>query len=440
MDKIITDKTLTNHRHLFSEAKRYIPGGVNSPVRSFKAVGGCPVFIKRAEGSYLIDEEENKYLDYCLSWGVLILGHANFSVINSLKRKAEKGTSFGTVTKEEVELAKMIVEAVPSIEQVRLTNSGTEAVMGAVRLARAFTNRNKIIKFSGSYHGHADYFLIKSGSGQASFKVPSSSGVPKEFIKHTIVVPYNNIKRLETVMKENQRDLAGVIVEPVMANCGVILPQEGFLEKIRELCYKYKSLLIFDEVITGFRISYGGAQELFRIKPDLTCLGKIIGGGMPVGAFGGKRKIMKLLAPEGKVYQAGTLSGNPLSVCCGINTLKILKEKNPYESLRKKTSKLCEGIKIIAKKHKLKVKVNYIGSLFSVFFTDREVNNYQKAQLQDAKLFKRFFHNLLNKGIYICPSPFEANFLSTSHTTRDIEFTLKKIDEIFKNSRLFKED
>ena len=420
---------------LFNEAKRYIPGGVNSPVRSFSSVGGYPVFVNRASGSKLYGECDGEFIDYCLSWGALILGHVHPKVTKSLKQAIKDGTSFGTATKLEIELAKLITEAVPSIEQVRLTNSGTEAVMGAVRLARAHTKKNKIIKFEGSYHGHADYLLVKSGSGQATLGIPDSLGVPKDFTKHTIVLPYNDIKKVEETVKKHQEDLAAIIVEPISANCGVILPRFGFLQGLRMIADKYNIVLIFDEVISGFRISYGGAQKLFGIKPDLTCLGKIIGGGLPVGAFGGKKKIMKLLAPLGSVYQAGTLSGNPISVAAGITTLNILKNDSLYAALDQKTEALCEAIKAKAKEYEIKLKINYLGSIFSIFFTDHDIIDYQTAKTQDVGLFKRFFHGLLKEGIYFSPSGFEANFLSTTHSAHDIEKTLKAVEKILKNIR-----
>ncbi|MFH1655794.1 MAG: glutamate-1-semialdehyde 2,1-aminomutase [Candidatus Omnitrophota bacterium] len=415
---------------LFDEAKRYIPGGVNSPVRSFKSVGGYPVFVNRASGSKFYGECGREFIDYCLSWGVLILGHAHPEVIESLEQAVKGGTSFGTATKLEIELAKLITEAVSSIEQVRLTSSGTEAVMSAIRLSRAHTKKNKIIKFEGSYHGHADYLLVKSGSGQATLGMPDSLGVPKDFTKHTIVLPYNDIKKVEETVKRYQKDLAAIIVEPVAANCGVILPRFGFLQGLRMIADKYKIVLIFDEVITGFRLSYGGAQKLFGIKPDLTCLGKIIGGGLPVGAFGGKKKIMQLLAPLGDVYQAGTLSGNPISVTAAIATIKFLKENNPYEALEKKTEELCEAIKTKAQKYKIRLKVNHLGSMFSIFFTDENIIDYKSAKTQDVGMFKKFFHGLLKEGIYFSPSGFEANFLSTAHNAEDIEETLKSIDKV----------
>lgn len=422
-------------KKLYDEAKRYIPGGVNSPVRSFRAVGGYPVFAKEAKGSKIYGECGGEFIDYCLSWGTLILGHAHPFVIETLKQTLERGTSFGLATKLETELAKLIVEAIPSIEQVRLTNSGTEAVMGAIRLARGYTKRNKVIKFEGSYHGHADYLLAKSGSGVATFAKPNSLGVPKDFTKHTIVVSYNNIGRLKEVVKKSQRDLAAIIVEPVAANCGVVLPHIGFLEELRRVCDKYNIILIFDEVITGFRLSYGGAQEFFKVEPDLTCLGKIVGGGLPIGAFGGEKKIMRLLAPQGDVYQAGTLSGNPIAVTAGITTLETLKETNPYEALEKNTKELCEGIKLKAQEYDIKLKVNYISSMFSIFFTNRDVIDFKTSKAQDINLFRRFFHGLLKEGIYFSPSGFEANFLSSAHTQEDIEKTLKAMNIVLEKLR-----
>jgi glutamate-1-semialdehyde 2,1-aminomutase len=423
--------------NLFDEAKRYIPGGVNSPVRSFRSVGGYPVFVKEAKGSKIYGECGREFIDYCLSWGALILGHAHPDIVKALGGAIRKGTSFGTVTKLETELARLIVEAIPSIERVRLTNSGTEAVMGAIRLARAYTKKDKIIKFEGSYHGHADYLLIKSGSGQATLGIPDSLGVPRDYAKNTIVVAFNNTKKLHEAVKRYRNDLAAIVVEPVMANCGVILPKPGFLQDLRKITDSYNIVLIFDEVITGFRLFYGGAQDYFGVKPDLTCLGKIIGGGLPVGAFGGKREIMSLLAPEGGVYQAGTLSGNPIAVTAGLTTLKILKENNPYETLEKKSKELCEQIKVNAKKHRIRLKINYIGSIFSIFFTDEDVIDYETARMQDADLFNKFFHALLKEGIYFSPSGFEANFLSIAHTQENIGGTIRIVDAVLKKLRRY---
>lgn len=414
----------TLNKQLFNEAKRYMPGGVNSPVRSFKAVGGYPVFVNRASGSKLYGECGREFIDYCLSWGALILGHAHPEVIEVLEKTIKGGINFGAATKLETELACLIIEAIPSIESIRLTNSGTEAVMGAIRLARAFTRKNKIIKFEGSYHGHVDYLL-------------DCQGVPKDFTKHTIICPYNDIKKVQDLVEKHKEDIAAIIVEPVAANMGVVLPQDGFLVELRKITKNYKIVLIFDEVITGFRLTYGGAQKLFDIKPDLTCLGKIIGGGLPIGAFGGKRGIMKLLAPEGDVYQAGTFSGNRVSVNAGLTTLRILSKHNPYQKLGELTRYFCEKVKQIAEEHRIKVKINSIGSMFSVFFTDREVVDYNIARAQDTKIFKRFFHGLLKEGVYFSPSGFEANFLSTAHTDKDVEKTLKGVDEALKNLRRY---
>ena len=422
-------------KSLFDEAKRYIPGGVNSPVRSFKAVGGYPVFIKQGRGSKIYGECGREFIDHCLSWGALILGHAHPKVTEALGHAIRNGTSFGAATKLETELAKLIVEAVPSIEQVRLTNSGTEAVMSAVRLARGYKKRDKIIKFEGSYHGHADYLLVKAGSGAATLGMPDSLGVPEDFTKHTILLPYNNIKEVEKIVKKYQKDIAAIIVEPVEANYGLILPRFAFLEGLRRITERYNVVLIFDEVITGFRLSYGGAQEFFNIKPDLTCLGKIVGGGLPIGAFGGKKEIMELLAPLGGVYQAGTLSGNPIATTAGIVTLNTLKENDIYEVLEKKTKKLCKGVKAKAEKYRIKLKINYIGSMFSIFFTDEDVVDYKTAKMQNLDLFKRFFHSLLKRGVYFSPSGFEVDFLSIAHTTEDIEKTLEVIDEALKDLR-----
>jgi len=419
-------------RKLFKEAKKYIPGGVNSPVRSFKNIGSYPVFMKAGKGAKIYSEQGKKFIDYCLSWGALILGHAKSQVVKAVKKTAESGLSFGTATRLETELSKRLIEAFPSMRQVRLTNSGTEAVMGAIRLARGYTRKKKIIKFGGSYHGHADYLLARSGSGIATLGVSGSLGVPDDFAKHTIVLPYNNTGAVKKAVSKYQKDLAAVIVEPVMANCGVIVPKDGFLEELRKVCDRFNLVLIFDEVITGFRLSYGGAQEFFKVRADLTCLGKIIGGGLPLGAFGGRREIMKILAPLGGVYQAGTLSGNPLVVSAALATLNLLKKENPYFFLQQRTRELCEGIKTRSEKFKIKVKVNYLSSLFSIFFTNREVRDYESSKHQNKYIFKKFYHKLLEKGIYFSPSHFEANFLSSVHSSKLIAKTLDIIEETFK--------
>ena len=424
-------------KDLFYKARKFIPGGVNSPVRSFHAVGGYPVFMKKAKGSKIYGECGNEFIDYCLSWGALILGHARPEIIEALLRAIKKGTSFGTATKLEIELSKLIVEAMPSIEQVRLTNSGTEAVMGAIRLARAYTKKEKILKFDGAYHGHADYLLANAGSGQASLGALASAGVSKDFIKHTLAVPYNDMKKVKDAVKKYHKNLAAIIVEPVLANSGVILPEEGFLQGLRDITCKHNIVLIFDEVITGFRLSYSGAQGYFNIKPDLTCLGKIIGGGLPAGAFGGKKEIMALLAPEGPVYQAGTFSGNPLTVSAGIAALNILKKDNPYAYLNKKTEEFCNAVKESAKATGTELQVSHIGSMFSVFFTGKKVTDFNSAKTQDTKLFRKFLHVLLKNGIYFSPSGFEANFLSTAHDKRDLEKTLKFIHRALKYLRRY---
>ncbi len=428
------------NRKLFNEAKKVIPGGVNSPVRSFSHVGGHPIFSKKGAGSYLWDEQGKKYIDYCLCWGALILGHAHPGLLRVLKSRIDKGTGFGTATEPEIVLAKLIVEALPSIEQVRLVNSGTEAVMSAVRLGRAYTKRKKIIKFEGSYHGHADHLLVKAGSGLATLGLSDSCGVPQDFAKHTIVIPFNNAEVFKSTIKKYKDDLAAVIVEPVAANCGLIPPGEEFLETLRELTRKHNIVLIFDEVITGFRLGLGGAQEFFGIKPDLTCLGKIIGAGLPIGAFGGPRKIMKLLAPTGGVYQAGTLSGNPISVTAGIFTLETLKKLNPYKSLESKTKKISLALKSAAEKNNIDLKVNHIGSMFSLFFTKKEVIDHKTAKTQNLDLFRRFFKSMLSEGVYLSPSGFETNFLSIAHSNGDIEKTIKIFEETLKKLRRKKND
>lgn len=397
---------------LFREAKEYIPGGVNSPVRSFKAVGGKPVFIKKGKGSHIYGENGSSYIDYCMSWGALILGHAHPEIVRTLKSTAAGGTSFGALTRLEVEFAKCLTKAVPSVEMVRLTASGTEGAMSALRLARAYTKRDKVIKFDNAYHGHADYFL----RGLADLGVPESAG------KHTIILPYNDLKAVKKCAKKYGKNIAAIIVEPVAGNCGVVLPKDGFLRGLRKIADRYGIVLIFDEVITGFRLSYGGAQGLFKIKPDLTCFGKIIGGGLPIGAFGGRKEIMKLIAPEGKVYQAGTFSGNPLSVACGKRALDILKRTPPYEKLRKNTETLCKSLEKTAAKYGVKLKMNRIASMFSFSFKDK-----------DKELFKKFFHGMLARGVYLSPSEFEANFFSGAHTAGDIKKTLAAAEDVFKD-------
>ncbi len=411
--------------YLFKEAQRYIPGGVNSPVRAYKAVGGNPIFIEKAKGSNIYDVDGNEYIDYVGSWGPMILGHANSQVISALKKAMENGTSFGAPTGLEVELARMIVEAVPSIELVRMVSSGTEAAMSAIRLARGYTNRNKVIKFEGCYHGHVDSLLVKAGSGATTLGVPDSSGVPADFAKNTLTLPFNNIGAVKRAVEEDGENVSAIIVEPIPGNMGVILPKEGFLEGLRELCDQHGIVLIFDEVITGFRVSFGGAQELYGVLPDLTCLGKIVGGGLPVGAFGGKKEIMEKISPLGPVYQAGTLSGNPLAMTAGIETLKILSQEGVYEILDEKAKILSEGLNNAAIKAGIPVFSTRVGSMFTVFFTKRPVIDYATAKRSDTDRFGRYFSEMLKQGIYLAPSQFEASFVSLAHTDEDIEKTIE---------------
>ena len=417
---------------LLNRAKKVIPGGVNSPVRAYKAVDEIPRFIERGEGAYIYDVDKNRYIDYVCSWGPLILGHADPDVISAIQEASYKGTSYGAPTLAEVELAEMIVDAVPSVEKVRLVNSGTEATMSAIRLARGYTNRDIIIKFEGCYHGHGDSFLAKAGSGVATFGLPDSLGVPKDIVKNSITLPFNNLDTLKDAFLSYKDNIAAVIVEPVAGNMGVIPPKEGFLEGLRELTMNEKSVLIFDEVITGFRVNYGGAQKLYGITPDLTCLGKIIGGGLPVGAYGGKKEIMNYIAPEGGVYQAGTLSGNPLAVAAGIATLKKLKEPKTYDKLDEMGDFLTKAIFDLTKKYNIKATANRVGSMFSLFFTNEKVTDYNSAKKSDTKLFASYFKKMLSNGIYIAPSQFEASFISLAHTYSDLEKTIEAADKTFK--------
>lgn len=418
---------------LFDRAKEVIPGGVNSPVRSFKAIDEAPVFIESAEGARIHSESGAGFIDYCMSWGALILGHAHPEVIHQIKKAAESGTSFGAATRKEVEFAELIRHAVPSIEQVRLTSSGTEAAMSAIRLARGFTGRDKIIKFQGAYHGHADHLLGQAGSGAATLGIPDCAGVPADFVKHTIVLPYNEIDSVRETISKHGEKLAAIIVEPVAGNSGVIPPAPGFLEGLRAAADECGALLIFDEVITGFRVTFGGAQEYFRVRPDITCLGKIIGGGMPIGAFGGKRNIMQKMAPVGNVYQAGTLSGNPISVTAGITMLKLLESIPSYLRLEEETRRLCDGFAASARKHGVKLTINRVGSMFSLFFIDDEVTSFACAQKQDTEKFARFYREMLRSGVYLSPSGFETNFLSAAHSEHDIDATIAAANKAFQS-------
>jgi glutamate-1-semialdehyde 2,1-aminomutase len=423
-------KTQISQR-LFKEAQLLLPGGVDSPVRAFKAVGGTPRFIVRGKGSRLYDADGNSYIDYVCSWGPLILGHADKQVTSALKRVIGNGISFGAVTELEIRLARMVSDAMPSIEMLRFVNSGTEATMSAIRLARAFTGRERIIKFEGCYHGHSDSLLVSGGSGMATLGIPDSPGVLRQAARYTMVAVYNNLASVQQIFDKYPDEIAAIIVEPVAANMGLVHPIRGFLSGLSKLTKKYGALLIFDEVITGFRVAYGGAQGLFGIKPDLTCLGKIIGGGLPVGAYGGRRDIMRMMAPEGKVYQAGTLSGNPLAMTAGIETLRILKDPEVYLQLEERAAALQEGIAAAACKACMPLTIPRAGSLLTVFFTASEVQDYSAARRCDTALFARFFNSMLAGGIYWPPSQFEAAFVSLSHSPRDIQSTLRVIDRAF---------
>ncbi len=409
---------------LFKKAKKIIPGGVNSPVRAGKAVGIDPPFIVRAKGCLLWDVDGNEYIDYVCSWGPMILGHAHPQVIQALEEHIQRGTSYGAPTEIEVEMAETIVEMVPSIEMVRMVNSGTEATMSAIRLARGYTNRDKIVKFDGCYHGHADSLLVSAGSGVATLGIPGSPGVPRDLAVHTISLPFNNVDAVDQAFSKFGPEISAVIVEPIPGNMGVILPEEGFLEHLREITHDHGALLIFDEVISGFRVAPGGAQELYGIIPDITCLGKIIGGGLPVGAYGGRREIMSKVAPEGNVYQAGTLSGNPLAVAAGLATLYILKNDDIYGDLEKKSNMLFSGLESSAKDAGLTVTVNRIGSMGTLFFAASPVTDFSTAKAGDQGLFRRYYRKMLKQGIYLAPSPFEASFLTTAHNEEMIDKTI----------------
>jgi glutamate-1-semialdehyde 2,1-aminomutase len=409
---------------LYEEALKYLPGGVNSPVRAFSAVGGRPLFIRCGKGSRLYDEDGNEFIDYVCSWGPLILGHAHPEVVEALKKVIEGGTSFGAPTELETRLASSINTAMPSMEMVRFVNSGTEATMSALRLARAFTGRSKIVKFAGGYHGHSDGLLVGAGSGLATLGIVGSPGVPSSYRQNTLIAPYNNLEAVEHLFSDSGKDIAGVIVEPVAANMGVVIPHPGFLQGLRQITSDNGALLIFDEVITGFRVAYGGAQAFYNITPDITCLGKIIGGGLPVGAYGGRRGIMEMIAPVGSVYQAGTLSGNPLAMTAGIETLRILSQPGIYQQLEEKTTALVERITHLSSKAEVATHIPRVGSIFTIFFTKREVVDYESAQSSDTSLYNRFFNQMLEQGIYLPPSQFEANFVSLAHGKEEIDTTL----------------
>lgn len=423
-------RSFNKSKEAFKEAVKLMPGGVNSPVRAFKSVDMDPIFMERGKGSRIYDIDGNEYIDYVLSWGPLILGHSNDQVVEAIKKVAETGTSFGAPSLLENKLAKLVQERVPSIEMIRMVSSGTEATMSALRLARGYTGRSKIMKFEGCYHGHGDSLLIKAGSGVATLGLPDSPGVPEGVAKNTITVPYNNLDSVRYAFEQFGDDIAGVIVEPVAGNMGVVPPQPGFLEGLREITSEYGALLIFDEVMTGFRVDYHCAQGYFNITPDITCLGKVIGGGLPVGAFGGKAEIMEQIAPSGPIYQAGTLSGNPLAMAAGYETLSQLTPES-YDEFNRKAEKLENGLKEAASKYDIPHTVNRAGSMVGFFFTNEEVYNYDQAKTSDLSLFASFFREMANNGIFLPPSQFEGLFLSTSHSDEDIDTTVETAEKAF---------
>ncbi len=424
---------MNKSEQLFSQAQKIIPGGVNSPVRAFNGVGGTPCFIKRAEGAYVFDADDNAYIDYVGSWGPMILGHNHPAILAAVIATANNGLSFGAPTELEIAMAEKVRELVPSMESLRMVSSGTEATMSAIRLARGFTGRDKILKFEGCYHGHADSLLVKAGSGALTMGVPSSPGIPADFAQHTLTVSYNNLAQVKEVFAQYANEIACIIVEPVAGNMNCIPPVEGFLEGLRAVCDQYASVLIFDEVMTGFRVALGGAQAHYNIKPDLTTLGKVIGGGMPVGAFGGKQKIMDYIAPVGPVYQAGTLSGNPIAMAAGFAALNELAQGDKHQQLSAATEKLAMGLKAAAERNGISLNINYVGAMFGFFFTDDEnaITTYEQAIACDNEKFKHFFHLMLAEGIYLAPSAFETGFLSTAHTNEVIEKTLTAADRCF---------
>ncbi len=423
---------MDRNKDLFEKSLHTIPGGVNSPVRAFGSVGGTPIFFKKARGSRLWDENDKEYIDYINSWGPMILGHAHPQVIQAVQSVAEDSLSFGAPTARELEMAETIVNLVPSIEQVRLVSSGTEATMSAIRVARGFTGRDTIVKFEGCYHGHADALLVKAGSGALTFGQPSSAGVPEDFAKHTLTLPYNDTDALIELFKKMGSNIACVIIEPVVGNMNLIIPHEEFLKTLRSLCSEHGSILIFDEVMTGFRVSLGGAQELFGILPDMTTLGKVIGGGLPVGAFGGRKDIMQKLAPIGPVYQAGTLSGNPVAVAAGLETLRLIQKENFYEDLAKMTHALVKGLEDASKACNHAFSARNVGGMFGLYFSEKAPDSFDEVMASDREKFKQFFHHMLDEGIYFGPSAFEAGFVSAAHTQEDIQATLNAAQKAFK--------
>ena len=419
-------------QQLFNEAQDIIPGGVNSPVRAFNGVGGTPLFIKKAQGAYIFDADDKKYVDYVGSWGPMILGHNHPAILEAVIDTAQNGLSFGAPTELEITMAEKVRELVPSMEKLRMVSSGTEATMSAIRLARGFTGRDKILKFEGCYHGHADSLLVKAGSGMLTMGVPSSPGIPDDFAKHTLTVSYNNLDEVKEIFAELGDEIACIIVEPVAGNMNCIPPVGGFLEGLRAVCDQYKSVLIFDEVMTGFRVALGGAQAHYNIVPDLTTLGKVIGGGMPVGAFGGKKEIMDFIAPVGPVYQAGTLSGNPIAMAAGLASLNELCQGDKHQQLSDATEKLAMGFKAAAERNGVSLSINYVGAMFGFFFTEEEaITSYAQATACDGEKFKKFFHLMLDEGVYLAPSAFEASFLSTAHGEEELAYTLAAADRCF---------
>jgi glutamate-1-semialdehyde 2,1-aminomutase len=418
-------------RALYAQATKVLVGGVDSPVRAFMAVGGTPPFVRKAAGSKLTDEDGNTYIDYICSWGALILGSSHPKVVTTLREVVKRGTSYGAPTKLETELARLVIDAFPSVQKIRFVNSGTEATMSAVRVARAYTKRNSILKFEGCYHGHSDAMLVKGGSGMATFSIPDSAGVTRGATADTIVAPYNNIDAVKQIFEEHPDKIAAVIVEPIAANMGLVPPKTNYLQGLRDITKKFGTLLIFDEVITGFRASIGGAQKLYGIKPDLTCLGKIIGGGLPVGAYGGADEIMNLIAPIGPVYQAGTLSGNPLAMAAGISTLREIRRRGFYERLEETSANLEDGLRKAAKEVQVDVCLNRVGSMLTLFFNSKSVTDYENVKSSDTSAYKIFFSGMLDEGVYLPPSPFETMFVSAAHTQRDIKRTIRAAETVF---------